>query len=59
MLHFKFQQNRTIKEEFDFFEGEKRGGGRGPPFINVNLKYYWYTYKNAPFQISAKSHTEW
>ena len=25
-LSFKFQQNRTLNEQFDFFEG-KRGGG--------------------------------
>ena len=29
MLHFKFNQNRTINEEFDFFEGGGRGGAAG------------------------------
>ena len=33
MLFFKFQQNRTIKEQFDFFEGRGKGavGGKGNP----------------------------
>ena len=48
---------RTINEEFDFFEwGERRGGGKGPPFLNFNLNYYWFTYENAVVQISVKSH---
>ena len=29
MLHFKFHQNRTINEEFDFFEGGGGGGAAG------------------------------
>ena len=29
MLCFKFDQNRTINEEFNFFEGE--GEAEGPP----------------------------
>ena len=52
MLSFKFQQNRTINEQFDFFEG-KRGG---PSYLNFNLNYYWYTYETVGFQISSKSH---
>ena len=49
MLAFKFEQNRTINEQFDFFEG------RGTSFLNFNLNYYWYTYKTVLFQISVKS----
>ena len=31
MLSFKFHQNRTINEEFDYFDGEREGppGGKG------------------------------
>ena len=25
--------------------------GRGTPFLNFNLDYYWYTYKNVMSQI--------
>ena len=34
MLRFKFQQNRTINEEFDFWEVKGAGGGgeRFPEF---------------------------
>ena len=47
MLCFKINQNRTVNEEFDFFE--MRGGGEvgplggygGPLFINFYLNYYW------------------
>ena len=45
MLFFKFQQNRTITEEFNFFEEMGRGRGprearglqevKGPLFINL------------------------
>ena len=52
-LIFKFQQNRTINEHFDFFEG-KRGGGGGWQYLSFILNYYWYTYENVAFQISAK-----
>ena len=32
MLHFKFNQNRTINEEFDFLEGGGgAAGGKGAP----------------------------
>ena len=55
MLFFKFHQNPTIYEKFEFFEGG-RDGGRGTPFLNLNLDYYWYTYINVPFQISPRSH---
>ena len=51
MSSFKFQQNRPINQEFDFFEG---GVGKGNPFKNFNL-YYWKTYENDS-QISAKSY---
>ena len=47
---FKFEQNRTINEQFYFFEG--RGGG-------LNFDYYWYTYEIVGFQISEKSHHKW
>ena len=40
MFCFKFQQNRTINEEFDFLRG-RGGDGKGTPFINYNLNYYW------------------
>ena len=35
MLRFKFQQNRTINKEFDFWGGieERRGEGRGAPIL--------------------------
>ena len=36
MLSFKFQQNRTINEEFDFFE---RGGVRGTPIYYIGILY--------------------
>ena len=39
MLCFKCQQNRTVNEEFDFFEGG--AGATGRPFINCNLNYYY------------------
>ena len=40
MFGFKFQQNRNINEEFDFFEGGRGGGAKGLLFINLNLNYY-------------------
>ena len=40
MFCSKFQQNRTINEEFDFFWG-RGGGGKGTPFINLNFNCYW------------------
>ena len=49
MFCLKFQQNRTINEEFDSFEA------KGPPFINFDRDYYWHTYENVLFKISAKS----
>ena len=61
MLCFKCRQNRTVIEQFDFFEGGGGGGegggleGGATSFINFNLNYYWYTYKTVLFQISAKS----
>ena len=40
MFCFKFQQNRTVNEEFDFLrEGGRRA--RGPPYINPKLNQYW------------------
>ena len=33
MFQFKFDQNRTNNEEFDFFEGRERVGG-GLPFLS-------------------------
>ena len=39
MLSFKFQQNRTINEEFDFIEGGRRG--KGTRLENYNLNDYW------------------
>ena len=44
MLCLKFNQNRTVNEEFNFFEeGWERGDpdGRGPLVINFYLNYYW------------------
>ena len=41
MLRFKFQQNRTINEGFDFFDREEGGEAMGLPIINLNLDYYW------------------
>ena len=46
IFRFKFDQNHTNNEEFNFFKG--RGGEwrrRGPPFLNLNLNYYWLTYE--------------
>ena len=41
MLCFKFHKNRTINEEFDFFEGNGSPHGvRGLPFINLYLNYF-------------------
>ena len=48
MLCFKFEQNRTINEKFDIFEGKGVGG--------LNLNYYWYTHEMVEFQTSAKLH---
>ena len=45
MLCFKFQQNRTINEHFDFFEGRGRGGA------DLNLNYYWYAYEIVGFHM--------
>ena len=55
LLGLKFQQNRTINEEFDFFEG---GGGEGAEefSLNSNPNYHWKTYENVAFQISGKSY---
>ena len=36
---FKFQQNRTINEDFGLLMEDT-------PFINCNLNYYWQTYEN-------------
>ena len=36
MLRFKFQQNRTINEEFDILRGWGGGSKLGSPFINCN-----------------------
>ena len=36
---FKIQQNCTMNEEFDFFEGGKERGHHF--YINFNLNYYW------------------
>ena len=49
MLCFKFQQNRTINEQFDFLE---EGGfeEKGASFINFSLNYYWHSYKNVLFK---------
>ena len=41
MLCIKFQQNRTINEEFDLFE--------------AILNYYWQSYGNVLPQVSAES----
>ena len=40
----------------DFFK-ERRGGveRRGTSFLNFNLDYYWYTYRNVLLEISAIS----
>ena len=43
MLCFEFNHNRTINEEFDFFE---KGGGVGSEvllggFIDFYLNHYW------------------
>ena len=37
ILYFQFPQNRTITEEFDFFEvgGEGPQGGRGAPIHKI------------------------
>ena len=52
MLCLKFQENRIINEEFDFW----RGGGKVTPIHKFNVNYYWQTCENVLFQISAKSH---
>ena len=63
MLGFKFQQNHTINQQFDFFEGGGVASGRvkWPLFINFNLNYYWFIIfiENVVFQISSKSHDKW
>ena len=44
MLCLKFHENRTINDEFGFFDGGRReapGEIRGPVFINYNPNYYW------------------
>ena len=50
MLCFKFEQNCTINEQFDFFEA-KVGGG-------LNLNYHWYTHEIVDFQFKfQQNHT--
>ena len=43
ILCLKFHKNRTINEEFDFFEeeGEDPRGVRGLLFIHLYLNYVW------------------
>ena len=42
MFRFKFQQNRTINEQFNFLRGGggEAPGGKGALFINFYLNYY-------------------
>ena len=49
----------TIEIYGFYFWRRKGGGAKWPPFINLNLNYYWWTYENVVFQISAKSHQKW
>ena len=35
MLCFIFQQNRTINDEFDFFEGGREGGMKRTPIYKI------------------------
>ena len=56
MLCFKFQENRTINEEFDILRGEGGSGTKESPFIDFNFNCYWQTYEKVLFQISAKSY---
>ena len=69
-FRFKFQQNRIINEEFDFWreggQGDRihkfefgEGDGAGPQGVPI-YKFYSQllleTCENVPFQIYAKSH---
>ena len=41
MFRFKFDQNYTKNEEFDFFTGGGWGGEKGTSITKFKLNYYW------------------
>ena len=59
MFRFKFDQNRTKYEEFDFFKVRGEGGGgweEGDLRFYILISIIIGIYENVIFQISAKSH---
>jgi len=52
-VYFKFQQNHTLNEEFDFWRGE---GGQGDHHSKILISIIISKHMKMLFQISTKSH---